>query len=72
MILLLLIAFVLIALLDLPKLIQKKLWKDTVIYLLFFTFAFTIAFLQVIGIHIPSPIKGIQYVISDILHLSYK
>ena len=72
MIILLIIAFALIAFLDLPKLIKQKQWKDLAVFLFFFIFAFTVAFLHTIGIAIPSPIKGIQYVIKDILHLSYK
>lgn len=72
MIIFLIIAFALIAFMDLPKLIKEKRKKDIIVFSSFFIFAFTIAFLQTIGVDIPSPIKGIQYIIKDVLHLSYE
>jgi len=71
MIILLLIAFALIAIMDLPKLIKEKQRKEIVVYLSLFAFAFTISFLLVIGIQIPSPVTGIKYIVKDILHLNY-
>ena len=72
MIILLIIGFAGIALLDAPKLIRNKNWKEFIVFSIFFVFAFTIAFLQTLGVNIPSPIKGIQYIIKDVLHLNYQ
>ena len=72
MIILLIIGFAGIALLDAPKLIRNKNWKEFIVFSKFFVFAFTIAFLQTLGVNIPSPIKGIQYIIKDVLHLNYQ
>lgn len=72
MIILLLIGFAGIALLDAPKLIKSKSWKELTVFSILFIFAFTISLLQIWGIKFPSPIKGIQYIIKDLLHLNYK
>ena len=72
MIVLLIIGFAGIALIDAPKLIKDKSWKEFIVFSIFFVFAFTIALLQIFGVKIPSPIKGIQYIIKDILHLNYQ
>ncbi len=71
MILLLLVSFAGIALLDVPKLIKSKEWKDLAVYSFFFIGAFTLCVLHTFGIDMPSPIKGIQYVIKDLLHMKY-
>ncbi len=72
MIFLLIIAFAGIALYEVPGLVRKKYWREFAVFSFFFLLAFVLALLQTVGVKIPSPIKGIQYVIKDILHLSYK
>jgi len=72
MIALLLIAFMIIAYVNVPPLIREKQWHDLIVYCAFFTAALTLSVLLVLGVNIPSPIKGVQYVIKDILHLNYK
>ncbi|MCX7714329.1 MAG: hypothetical protein N2171_01155 [Clostridia bacterium] len=71
MIVLVIIAFALIAWLDVPKLINRKEWKDLIVFSIFYIFAFIIASLQAFKVEIPSPILGIQFFIEKILHLSY-
>ena len=71
MIFLLLVSFAGIALLDAPKLIKSKEWKELAVYSSFFIGTFTLCVLHTFGVDIPSPIKGIQYVIKDILHMYY-
>jgi len=71
MIFLLLLAFICIAWLDVPKLMKAKQWKELVVFSLFFITAFTMSLLLVLGVKIPSPILAIQYFIEDVLHLHY-
>lgn len=72
MIIFLLIIFAIIAYINVPPLIRKKHWRDLIVYLGFYAIALTLSILLTLNISIPSPIKGIQYVIKDILHLNYK
>ena len=71
MIFLLVIIFIIIGIVDLPKLIKKKQWYDLSVFSIFFLFAFTTALLQTLGVPIPSPVKGAEFVIKDVLHLNY-
>lgn len=72
MIYLTLLAFVIIAYADVPDLIGKKRWKELLIYSLFFLAALTTGVLLSLGVEIPSPIAGAQYLIKEILHLNYE
>ncbi len=72
MIFLTLAAFLIIAYADVPELIGKKQWKDLAVYSLFFLAALTMAILLALGVEIPSPMAGAQYIIKEILHLNYQ
>ena len=71
MIILLFAVFVCIALLDVPNLIKTKEWKYLAVFSIFFVIAFTMSFLLVIGVDIPSPMLAIQYFLKDVLNLHY-
>ena len=71
MIFLIIAAFVLIALADFPTLIKQKRMYECTVLSIFLLFAFVLAVLQSFGVKIPSPIKGAEYVIRDLLHLTY-
>ncbi|MDK2822481.1 MAG: hypothetical protein PWQ67_868 [Clostridia bacterium] len=60
---LLIIAFIGIALFEVPGLIQRKYWRELIFFLILLLLAFILSFLQVIGIKIPSPIKGIEFLV---------
>lgn len=64
------IIFIIIALLELPGLIKGKQWRELIVFSGLFVFAFIIAFLQSMGIEVPSPIKGIISFLKYI-HISY-
>lgn len=68
---LLILAFLAIALFDAPKLIKAKKWKKLVVFSGFFLTAFIMGFLLVLRVNIPSPILAIQHFIEDTLHLHY-
>lgn len=66
------IGFAAMAAINLPGMIKKKLWRDLVVYLLFFLAVLTLAILMALGIKVPSPIKAVQAFYRDILHLSFQ
>lgn len=72
MLIVIIIAFIIIAIMDLPALIKSKQRPDLIIYSVFFVSTLILAMLLLFGIAIPSPIKGAQYFIKDIFHLGYK
>lgn len=71
MIILVIVIFILLALSDFPKLIKDKKWYEVSVLSCFYVFVFTLAALQSFGVILPSPAKGIQKIIIDVLHLGY-
>ncbi len=72
MIFLLISVFIFVAIYDAPVLIREKYWKELAVFSIMFLAAFAVALLQFYGVEIPSPIKGAQYILQDVLHLSYQ
>lgn len=72
MVLLLIIIFIGIILFEVPEMIRNGYWHELKIFSLFLIVAFTISLLYILGIPIPNPVKGMEYVVKDILHLNYK
>lgn len=72
MVLLLIIIFIGIILFDVPEMIRNGYWHEFKIYSIFLAAAFTMSLLYIIGIPIPNPVKGMEYVVKDLLHLNYK
>ncbi len=66
-----LLIFALLAFFQIPGLIKKKYWKELIAFSFFYTFAFVLSFLYVLDVAIPSPIKGVRYVIEDLLKIKY-
>ncbi|MCO1603275.1 hypothetical protein [Desulfosporosinus nitroreducens] len=71
MIFLLVCVFVGVILFEVPSLIRKKHWRELTVFSILLSIAFGMAFLETIGVKIPSPAKGIDYLMEDILHLNY-
>lgn len=66
-----LIVFLIIAAIDLPKLIrQKRRWELTA-YIFLFAAAFIVAALQAKGVKLPSPMLMIDDFMKETLHISY-
>lgn len=63
MITLLILAFVGIALYEIPKLVRKKHLHDLVVFSSFFMFAFLFSFLQSIGVKFPNPLTVITNIV---------
>ena len=63
--------FALMALSDFPTLIKGKKWYEVSVLSGLYIVVFTLAALQTFGVILPSPIKGIQSFITNVLHLAY-
>ncbi|SDZ67652.1 hypothetical protein SAMN05421736_13028 [Evansella caseinilytica] len=72
MIFLLLVFFAIVVWLEVPGLIRKKYWRELAVFSLFLLSTFFLSLLQLLDVRIPNPVKGIEYVIKDILRLNYK
>ena len=59
----LLLLFAIIALLEIPGLMRKKEWPELIAFSILLTIGFLLSFLQVIGVEVPNPNKGIAYLI---------
>jgi hypothetical protein len=64
---LLIIAFIGIALFEIPDLIQRKRWRELLVFLVFLLFAFIVSLLQVLEIKLPNPVKGIEFLVKYLL-----
>lgn len=67
MIALLITAFIGIALFEIPDLIQRKRWRELLVFLVFLLFAFIVSLLQVLEIKLPNPVKGIEFLVKYLL-----
>lgn len=60
---LIIIVFASMALMEIPSLLKKERGNELATFLVLLTIGFTLSFLQVIGVKIPNPNKGIEYLI---------
>lgn len=66
------LAFLVIAYFNVPKLVRAKEWRELTVFMALYALGMTLSILLIIGVTIPSPIKGAQYILKDVLHLNYK
>lgn len=66
------LVFLIIAYFNVPKLVRAKEWRELTVFLALYVFGMTLSILLIIGVTIPSPIKGAQYILKDVLNLKYK
>ena len=71
MIVLVVVIFIILALSDFPELVHNKKWYEVGVLSGLYLFTFTLAALMAFGVTLPSPAKGIQNFIVNILHLGY-
>lgn len=64
--------FAVIGIGELPTLIQKRMWRELVVFSVLFVFALTVSVLYALGVEVPSPMRGIKYLIEHVLKISYK
>lgn len=72
MIFLLIIIFIGITVFEVPELIKNRYWSELIAFLAFLTAAFVISLMYIMNLPIPNPMKGLEYLIKDVLHLNYK
>lgn len=72
MIFLIIIVFIGIILFELPTLIKNRYSSDIIVFLALIMIAFIISILFICNIPLPNPIRGISYLVKDLLHLNYK
>jgi len=72
MVFLLVSAFIGVILFEVPSLIRNKHWRELIVFSIFLSIAFVMALLATLGVKLPSPSKGIDYFVKDILHLNYQ
>ncbi len=65
-ILFLVLAFVLMVLWQVPPLLKGKKYKELVSFSVLTLFAFTLALLQILGVKLPDPTKGIVFLVRQI------
>lgn len=72
MVFVLIFIFIGIILVDVPEMIRNGCWHELKIFSVFLIVAFTMSLFYILGIPIPNPVKGMEYVVKDLLHLNYK
>lgn len=68
---LLIIVFVILIWFEVPKLIRGKNWRELAAYSVLMLLAFTVCITQILNISIPNPVRDTQYLIKNLMHLSY-
>jgi ABC-type Mn2+/Zn2+ transport system permease subunit len=67
----LILIYTLIILLNVPGLIKRKEWRELTAFFVLYIIGFALGLMYVLDIPIPSPMKGLQYLISDVLDIKY-
>lgn len=71
MLILVILIYIIIGLVQGVSLIKKRYWRELIISTVFLGIAFILSVLYILDFNIPSPAKGMQYIIEDVLHLRY-
>lgn len=71
MVMVLAVVFLIILIIEAPKLIINKYWKELIVFLSLLSLAFALTVLVILDVDMPSPLKGIEYLIDDIMGLSW-
>jgi hypothetical protein len=67
----LLLIYAFIAVLNIPGMIKKKEWRELAAFSVFYAAGFLLGLLYVLDIPIPSPMKGLDYLIVEVLGIKY-
>lgn len=62
-VLVLILAFIGIALVEIPGLVRKKWWGEFAAFCVLLAIGFTLCLLQTIDVKVPNPDKGIEFLI---------
>lgn len=66
------ILFMVGTLFEAAELIKNKYWHELKVFSAFSAAALVIGIFYLLGISILNPVKGIEYVVKDLLHLNYR
>ena len=66
-----LLIYILIIVLNVPGLIKKREWKELAAFSVLYIIAFVLGLMYVLDIPVPSPMKGLQHLIVDIMGIKY-
>lgn len=67
----LLLIYALIIVITVPGLIRRKEWRELTAFSILYIIAFALGLMYVLDIPIPSPMKGLQRLIADVLGIKY-
>lgn len=68
-IVLLVAVFTVIGLFEVPKIVEKRLWRELFVFAFLLVFGFTLSVLLALDVLLPSPVKGIRRLMNPILRL---
>lgn len=61
--------FTVIGLFEVPKILEKRLWRDLLVFSFSLILGFTLSVLIALDVPLPSPVKGIRSLMNPILRL---
>ncbi len=65
------VVYVLVAWFEVPGLVQRRLWGELRAFLVLDVLAMVLSILYALDVPLPNIIRGMQYLIEDVLHLTY-
>jgi len=71
MIVLLIAAFSIIALIEVPGLIRKKYWRELTVFSVILTIAFFVSVMQIMHIEIWNPVRDSQFFVKSLFPFGY-
>lgn len=71
MIFILIVTFIGIIFYETPDMIKNKHLHELKIFSIFLIIAFILSLFYILDIPIPNPVKGIEFVVNNLLHLNY-
>lgn len=72
MIFILIIIFIGIIYFEVPEMIKMEYWYELKVFYVFLAVAFMMSLFYILGLPIPNPVKCIEFLVRDVLHLNYK
>jgi len=67
----LILIYALIMALSVPGLIKRKEWRELAAFSVFYVIGFVLGLMYVLDIPVPSPMKGLQQLIAEVLGIKY-
>ncbi len=68
---LLILIYALIIIINVPGLVKRKEWRELTAFAVLYVIALALGLMYVLDIPVPSPMKGLQHLIVDVLGIEY-